>query len=338
MQTFVYPNTDGFRVLEAEWNELLHDSAADTIFLTHQWQSIWWQHLGRGTLALIELRDDGGRLLGLAPLFRALAQQGQWELNLVGSVDVSDYLDIIVRKGHEERVLAAFMDLLGETDNPALTWDVIRLCNVPHNSPTLEHLVPMASARGLQATSEILEICPIVELPPSWEDYLARLAGKDRRELRRKLRRANPHAGVDWYLVGPEHDLSAEIEKFLQLMALSHPDKAEFLGDDHRAFIQAIARMCWEQEWLELAFLTVNGEPAATMFDLFYNNQTLLYNSGLDTARFLRMSPGIVLTALLIQHSIETGREVFDFLRGDESYKYQLGGVDRPVHQLVIHR
>ena len=69
-----------------------------------------------------------------------------------------------------------------------------------------------------------------------------------------------------------------------------------------------------------------------------YNNQTLLYNSGLDAARFLRFSPGIILTAHLIQHSIETGRELFDFMRGDEAYKYKLGGIDTTIHQLLIQR
>jgi CelD/BcsL family acetyltransferase involved in cellulose biosynthesis len=74
------------------------------------------------------------------------------------------------------------------------------------------------------------------------------------------------------------------------------------------------------------------------MFNFVYQNRTLLYNSGMDSARFLRYSPGIVLTAFLIQHSIENGRAAFDFLRGDETYKYKLGGVDTSIHQLLIRK
>ena len=34
----------GFSALKPEWNDLLHRSAYDTLFLTWQWQSTWWKH------------------------------------------------------------------------------------------------------------------------------------------------------------------------------------------------------------------------------------------------------------------------------------------------------
>lgn len=338
MQTQIYADSSGFDALAPEWNELLRDSAADTVFLTHQWQSTWWHHLGDGTPTLIAVREESGRLVGLAPLYRSLTNEGEWELNTVGCVDVSDYLDLIARHGYEEAVYGALLDLLAEPAGASTAWDVLKLCNVPAASPTLTHLAPLAAGRGLAVTDRVQEVCPIVTLDGDWDAYLESLDGKERRELRRKLRKANPHVGVDWTIVAPEEDLAAEVDRFLHLMALSHPDKAEFLHEGHRAFMHDVARFAAAEGWLELAFLTVQGEPAATMFNLVYNNRTLLYNSGLDPQRFLHLSPGIVLTALLIRHSIEAGREAFDFLRGDEAYKYRLGGVDHPIYQLVIRR
>jgi CelD/BcsL family acetyltransferase involved in cellulose biosynthesis len=336
LRATVYSNAEGFTALKDEWNELLHDSAADTVFLTYEWQTVWWKHLGEGQLALIAFRDDNDRLMGLAPLFVRENQAGEQELNTVGCVDVSDYLDLIARRGHEEAVFGALLDLLANSDDPS--WDVLNLCNIRQESPTLSLLKPLAEALDYQASMEQQEVCPIVALDGSWDDYLATLDGKERRELRRKMRKANPFAGVEWYIVDADHDLEAEVDRFLALMASSREDKAEFLHEDHRAFMQDVAQTTWQAGWLELAFLTIQGEPAATMMNFVYNNQTLLYNSGLDAARFLRMSPGIVLTAFLIQHSIEQGRTVFDFLRGDEGYKYQLGGNDTPIYQLSIRR
>ncbi len=336
MQIEIHSDAGGFEALAGEWNELLHDSDVDTIFLTRQWQSIWWRHLGDGFLTLVVLRDKSGCLMGLAPLRRARTEDGHWELTTVGCVDVSDYLDIIARRGHEETVYAALLDWL--TGQEAVAWDALRLCNIRQNSPTLQWLEPMAVARGLQVTRKVQEVCPIVTLGDSWDEYLAGLSGKERRELRRKLRRATPHAGVNWTIVGPEHDLPSEMETFLDLMALSHPEKASFLSQRHRAFMHAVAQAARDAGWLELAFLYIDGEPAASMLNFAYQNRTLLYNSGLDAARFLRYSPGIVLTALLIRHSIEAGREAFDFLRGDEEYKYKLGGADTTVHELLIRK
>lgn len=334
----VYLNAEGFDALEGEWNELLHDSAADTIFLTHQWQFSWWRHLGGGAPTLIALREESGRLAGLAPLYRTLTDQGEWVLNTVGCVDVSDYLDIIARRGCEEAVYSAVLDLLEEPGAFSFTWDVLDLCNIPQRSATLELMGPMAAERGFRVTSRVQDVCPVVALGGTWDEYLAALPGKERRELRRKLRKATPHAGVEWAFAGPEQGLEAAVDQFLRLMALSRPDKAEFLHAEHRTFMHDVAKLASEAGWLELAFLTVHGEPAASMFNFVYNNRTLLYNSGLDSSRYLRLSPGIVLTALLIQHSIGAGREAFDFLRGDEAYKYQLGGVDTTVHQLQIRR
>jgi CelD/BcsL family acetyltransferase involved in cellulose biosynthesis len=338
LHTRFFLSSDGFSELAPDWNGLLRSSSADTVFMTYEWQSTWWRYLGDGTPVLIAMRGPDGQLAGLAPLYRGLNDAGEWELNTVGCVDVSDYLDLIARRGHEAEVFSAFLDLLASAPDRGFAWDVVSLCNVPQESATLSLLGPMASSRGFHVTSRVQEVCPIIKLPASWDEYLEGLDGKDRRELRRKLRKATPLAGVEWYLFGPDHDLDVQVDRFLHLMGMSHPDKAEFLHRGHRAFMHAIARTAWQEGWLELAFLTVDGEPAATAFNFVYNNRTLLYNSGLDAARFLALSPGIVLTALLIEHSIQQGRELFDFLRGDEAYKYQLGGADTTVHQLVIRR
>ena len=32
------------------------------------------------------------------------------------------------------------------------------------------------------------------------------------------------------------------------------------------------------------------------------------------------------------------GRRVFDFLRGDEGYKYRWGAVDEPIYRLIVTR
>ena len=48
------------------------------------------------------------------------------------------------------------------------------------------------------------------------------------------------------------------------------------------------------------------------------------------------LSPGIVGTATYLRDRIDRGDERFDFLRGDEPYKYGWGAIDRPLSRLVI--
>ena len=101
MRTEVYTDATGFAALRQEWNPLLHDSTSDTIFLTWEWQSIWWEHLGEGELYLVTMRD-GDHLSGIAPMYMVTSDDGLRTLFIVGCRDVSDYLDLIAASGQEE--------------------------------------------------------------------------------------------------------------------------------------------------------------------------------------------------------------------------------------------
>jgi len=128
----------GFYALKPEWNPLLHRSRSDRIFLTWEWQSTWWKHLGEGDLVLLGFRaDDDGRLVGIAPFFRTQSDDGRSLLNIVGCRDVSDYLDVIIESGQEPAVYEALLEYLG---GQAAPWDVVDFCNIPQDSLTFVRL------------------------------------------------------------------------------------------------------------------------------------------------------------------------------------------------------
>jgi len=337
----LYHDETGFEALAGEWNDLLHRSAADTIFLTLEFQRTWWQCLGEGDLAILAVRD-GRELVGIAPLF-AVNPHGQRALATVGCVEVADYLDWIVARGREDETYTALVDYLADFFSPSQGgsmggWDMLDLCNIHQDSPTLTILPALAQARGWAVSISRDDVCPVVPLPRTWEAYLQMLDGKQRHELRRKLRRAEAEPALKWYIVGAEHDLEAETEDFLALMAASTPDKATFLTPQMREFFRRLARVTYDAGWLQLAFLEIEGRKAAAYFNFVYNNRVMVYNSGLDWAVFPQFSAGIVLIAYCIRHAIEQGREVFDFMQGNERYKYDLGGQDVEVRRLVVRR
>jgi CelD/BcsL family acetyltransferase involved in cellulose biosynthesis len=330
-----YHDESGFDALAGEWNALLHRSAADTIFLTLEFQHTWWRRLGQGEPLILAVRD-GGELVGIAPLFAVANLHGQRVLATIGCVEVADYLDWIVTRGQEEAVYAALVDALA---GPAASaWDALDLCNIHQDSPTLALLPGLAQARGWTVSISKDDVCPVVRLPETWEEYLQMLDGKQRHEMRRKLRRAGAEPALRWYIAGAEHDLEAETEDFLTLMAASTPDKAAFLTPQMREFFRCLARVADDAGWLQLAFLEIEGRKAAAYFNFIYNNRVMVYNSGLDWAVFPQFSAGIVLIAYCIRHAIEQGHEAFDFMQGDERYKYDLGGRDVEVRRLVVRK
>ena len=45
-----------------------------------------------------------------------------------------------------------------------------------------------------------------------------------------------------------------------------------------------------------------------------------------------------MLVARYVQAAIVAGRRRLDFLRGDESYKYEWGAVDEPIERILVTR
>ncbi len=104
---------DGFAVLQEEWNELVHRSRFNSIFLTHEWQTTWWDSLGQGELWILAFRcAQSNRTVGIAPLFLheiangANAGKRQFQRRF-GCIEVSDYLDPDHRARLEKPVYAA---------------------------------------------------------------------------------------------------------------------------------------------------------------------------------------------------------------------------------------
>ncbi len=348
MQIQIIRDLIGFNTIAQEWNALHQDCASPVPFLRHEYLAAWWQTLGggewpHGELYIVTARGEDNTLIGIAPLFFTHNREGLPALILLGSIEISDYLDLIARPEELPAFLDALLDHLASPDAPA--WQVLDWYNLLDSSPTLPALAEAAAKRGWSLAQEPLQHCPYIALPGDWEKYLAeQVDKKQRHEIRRKLRRieelnarSDPaHQPVRWYIVQDEAVLDGEIDAFLGLMA-NDPEKAAFLTAAMRAQMHLAMRAAFHAGWLQLSFLEVNGEKAAGYLNFDYDNHIWVYNSGLDF-RFREYSPGWVLLGYLLQWANENRRGIFDFMRGDEDYKYKFGAIDRRVVRVMIHR
>jgi CelD/BcsL family acetyltransferase involved in cellulose biosynthesis len=331
---------EDLEALYEAWSNLLVNSITNTPFQRHEYQSVWWSTKGGGEWESGDLMvaagwSDQGELMGLAPLFYSPNVDGETALLFLGSVEISDYLDLIVTEKHLDEFVQSLFDFLN--DNGTSDWTVIDLYNIPESSPSLQKLSAHARARGWKVDKERLQPCPRVYLPDEWDAYLEHLGSKQSRELRRKLRKAEGYpATVDWHIVDDGADLKDAVDTLLSLMA-NDSAKAEFLTEPMREQFHRMCETAFEHDWLQIAFLNVSGKPIFGYVNFDYGNRIWVYNSGFDSAHF-DLSPGWVLMGNIIQWSIEEGREAVDFLRGDESYKYRLGGRDRFIVNIKIRR
>jgi CelD/BcsL family acetyltransferase involved in cellulose biosynthesis len=346
MELTLHPDATAFLDLKDGWNDLLRRSRFDTIFLTWEWQETWWRVLGevRGPLVLLSARRDG-RLTGILPLY--LTEESLRSLQVVGCIEVADYLDLIMESAEEEPVYAAFLAWLsGEalaSGQPAPAWDLLDLCNQPEASRSHTVLPEMVRARGWTADVVQEDVCPIIELPigeeDGWEVYLAALDKKERHEIRRKMRRAEREApDLAFRVVTGGEELPTAMEDFLRLHRLSSADKESFMTEEMETFFREIAAVTAEQGWLRLFFLETDGQSVAAYMCFAYGDDMLVYNSGYDPKANPHLSFGWVLLSRIIQYSIEEGFRRFDFLQGGEDYKHRFGGVDTPIFRTMIRK
>jgi len=321
-----------FEKLSSEWDSLASRGITDTPFQTLAYQRAWWTHLKPegSTLVSVVTRDDDGELLGIGCFY---ACDGLIHFN--GCVEETDYLDLITTKDRAEKVWRATYERLTDDDVPA--WRVLELCNIPADSPTRSILSNLAQTSQLNLVETLNEVCPVISLPATFDDYLSALDSKQRRELSRKLRRAEG-AELTTTIIGPDADIDEEVDSFLELLQKSTFEKRNWLNAGRRALFHEVARTAMDAGTLQLMFTGVEGRRAAALFNFDYKDRIWVYNSGLDPAAFAALSPGLVLTATAIQHAIEMGRKEFDFLRGNEEYKYNFGAVDTQIYRLRIER
>lgn len=328
---------DFSEITSQEWNGLLKESISDTPFSRYEYQTSWWKHLGGGEwknakLVLAAARENE-KLVGIAPLFIA-EYDGQTALLLNGSIEISDYLDLIVRKDDHARFVSGLLDFLAS--HPADAWSAIDWYNLPDDSPTLAALKAESATRGWTYHEEIYRPTPRIALNGSFDDYLANIDKKQRHEIRRKMRRAAESGRVRFHVVGQDADIESELDTFFHLM-VQDPNKALFLRDVMRDQMSDAIRAAYESGYLWLAFLEVDGVKAAASLNFDYNNKLWGYNSGVGRD-FMELSPGWVLLGHVIQWCCENGRYEFDFMRGDEDYKYRFGGVNKYVMRARLNR
>lgn len=320
--------------LGSEWNSLLSLSASHVPFLRHEYLTNWWDSGGGGewndgNLAVITWRGSNNILKGIAPLF-----QVNNRLLFLGSFEISDYLDFI----SPPKLLPKFIDhLFGYLKSKYTSWETLDFYNLLDNSPSISLLIDAAAKAKWQISQEILQPAPSVSLPNTWEEYLNSLDNRYRLEIERKIQKAdNYFLPVDWYIADKNQDLDQELDEFLELMS-NNLAKAAFLTDKMKSHMKNSAMDAHKAGWLQLAFLTVGDIKAAGYLNFDFNGKIWVYNSGIKSI-FENISPGWVLLSKLIKWSIQAGRTEFDFMRGDEPYKYHFGGKDKNVLRIQIQK
>jgi CelD/BcsL family acetyltransferase involved in cellulose biosynthesis len=329
-----------------QWNALWNSSASATTF-----NSATWQQLAVGAT----LRPHALRLITvtrreqlLAVLPMELVPSGFLEST---GLAVSDYLDPLA--ADDPAVWSAVLQLLNHL------WDhplkAVTFHNVRGESPIRSILPSIAQSAGLVVEQAPLDAAARIQLPATWDEYLASLDAHERKELRRKIRKAGENAGASLFICDDRNFAPEHLTAALDLIEAADESKRDWFRSNVRPLLERTGEQLIRERRLRLLMLNLNREgeapaeprlagrlalpnsrPAAAILDFPSRSGPLLYNSGFDPAH-REFSPGVVTFGLAIKDAIERKCPIFDMLRGQHPYKYKLGATDYPLYRLSLH-
>ena len=311
--------------MEPLWQGTRNRLPWDCLFVTPFWLETVVKHLGTAGVPQIVIVSLDQEVVGIVPL---ACRDGN--ASFLGIADVCDYQDAIIAPGHEAEVGRSLLDHLSHQGIHRLDLQTLR-----PQAMISKALDPLEQKSGLNITRLPSDVTYEAALPGDWDAYLMQLSGKQRHEVRRKLRRLESHGTYTYGMTDVGDDLKAATQKFMKLFRLNRTDKAEFMDDTMSAYFRELIARLAQQQMLRLYFLEVDGRPAATVLCFDYNGTRYLYNSGYD-ADFHDLSVGILSKVLSIQKSIEAGCGVYDFLKGAEAYKKRIGGKELPLYRYLV--
>jgi CelD/BcsL family acetyltransferase involved in cellulose biosynthesis len=307
------------RTLAKPWAALAAQRQDPTVFLTPEWHEVVRANTAASELTLTVSEP----ICGIA----ALAREADGTLRFAGG-DLTDIQDLLAVPGAEAEVARALGRWLVAAAPPS-----IELSNVPEESPTFDEIAPLLSAAGYEVERRRLVTAPRMTLPGDFETYVASLGKKERHELRRKIRRLQGSAEAS-FRTATETERPAVLERFFELHRLSRGHKADFMTPPVERFFRDVADAMAPLDRLRLGVLRVDGVDVAVLFAFAYRGVLELYNAAYDPG-LSSLSIGIVSHAWAIREAIADGIRVYDMLRGDEPYKYDLGAQDRYLTQLT---
>jgi CelD/BcsL family acetyltransferase involved in cellulose biosynthesis len=291
--------------LQSDWENAFSKEDKKYPFYHFDWHRAWRETLGIFDRLVIGVSGNGHILP-----FRICDNT----LSFTGGEEVADYLDLVGPDEKKPKALSDFFQLTAGRFNRIL------LRNIPHDSATINFFRDnLVWKNKVKITFE--DTTPIIGLPNSREKYLESLGRKYRHELKRKIRRFQEQYPTVEFTADPAIGLT--VERIFELMEFN-PDKKKFLDRHNREFFQAILKLSYAK-----TFRLVDRKKTIA-FKIYFpgQNQFLLYNSGYDPSY---EGAGFMLTAQAIFYAIEKGTNYFNFLQGNERYKYDFGAKDFPV-------
>lgn len=328
--------------LEENWDRLYVADPAAHFFLSWSWISKWLE--GDDSWFVIALkRPKDNHYCALMPLRRTkvkLANGSTIDRIQMAGRKLCDYTGWLAEPGAEHKATTLFAQTLAASGTDELeleclrapeeriSWFLKAFKNVSFSISERDDIHPVD---GIDNT-----VCPYVDLPNDWETYLTGLGSNTRQKLRRFLRKVESSDRFQITLASPDTgqaDIADLLDMWAGKWAARKGNRLPRLLKTNTTMLQH----CLTSGTLLLPVLRDNGRAVSALATFIddVKGRLLFYMAGRDET-FNDLPSGLLLHAWSIRWAIDQQYKTYDFLRGDESYKFIFGAHRDHVRHLVI--
>jgi CelD/BcsL family acetyltransferase involved in cellulose biosynthesis len=311
---------DEFKSLAGQWNELLARSYANNIFLTWEWQFSWAECFlkdGKHLFVLAVYRND--TIVGIAPFYLRPCRISGLPIKQIGFLGTPegdcDYLDVIISKGEESAVSKTLYDFL--FSEASRLWDCLKFTDIRSNSLFLLHLMNCVEAQGKYLEITKGSFCPYVSLPSTREQFYKTLSSNRREQFRRHLKLLMESGNVRHLSVSP-----ADSPQLMDEFFTFYEKEKGVVNTPLKGLLEHLILNSGNQNRIQLDLLISDKKIIAGFLHLCHENTMYMYLMAVNKTSHPKISIGNVLVGLSIEKAIDRGFCLYDFLKGEEAYKF----------------
>jgi CelD/BcsL family acetyltransferase involved in cellulose biosynthesis len=278
--------------------------------VTWEYLSTYWKHFGQNTKLRILCVKNENEVIAIAPLKQSrikFAHLFDYEIISPLAFGAADYTGFLFAESKNESSKLILSYLFDRKD-----WDFIYFYEFP-GTPTNLDLFRSMTHTATKFELEQGAVCPYLSLPTSMDVIMQGLSSKFRKNLRRGTNKLmQDHKRVEL----KRYDEIGSVEKSMNLFFKLHQKRWKLKGQSGTFHVQERRDF-----WLALHFLTAEDNPVAALHGYEFNKKIFDALTGFDPS-YYQYSVSNILLQKLIEKCITNRIEEFDFLSGDESYKF----------------
>ncbi len=341
MHIDIVDNLAAFTDLKGNWDSVYEADPEAQFFLSWTWLWKWIQRDDRWLVLAAKPAADAP-YVAFFPLTleTKMRNEGGFDNHLtMAGANFADYTGFICTPEFQDSAIPAFAERVER-----FNWATLDMMHLRASDERTDLFVGHFQGKGfgISETKSLVEqdvelrIFPYVELPADWNTYLDRLSSSTRQKARRFLRKVEN--SEDFRItISDAETAKRDLEILLNFWKAKWGSHKGDLLEGMLTNLRIMLMHCFKSGTLFLPILWKGETPLGALASLIdREKRSLRFFIGGRDESFNAPPPGFVLHAYSIRYAIGEGFTTYDFLRGDEAYKYGFGAVNRRTTDVVV--